>query len=67
MESNEKTRRNPVLGYILGAKEELKKVTWPTWEQVKKSTWTVLIVSVIFAVFLGLLDYVFGLGLQSII
>lgn len=67
METPSTTRRNPVVNYLLGAKEELKHVTWPSWEQVKKSTQTVIVVSILFAIFLGVLDYIFSLGLKAII
>ena len=39
---------------------ELKKVTWPTLEETKSSTWVVLAVCLFFAVFFGAVDYIFG-------
>ena len=38
------------------AKQELKKVTWPTRPQVVQSTWIVLLVTFVLAIFLGLVD-----------
>ena len=38
------------------AKQELKKVTWPTRPQVIQSTWIVLLVTFALAIFLGLVD-----------
>jgi preprotein translocase subunit SecE len=43
---------------------ELRKVTWPSREEVGSSTKVVLISVVIFAVVLGLLDYLFLAGID---
>jgi len=40
------------------SRQELKKVTWPNKQQTMTSTWVVLLVTVILAVFLGLVDLV---------
>lgn len=40
------------------SKQELKKVTWPTKQQTVTSTWVVLGVTVVLAIFLGLVDLV---------
>ena len=40
------------------SRQELKKVTWPSKQQTVSSTWVVLAVTVILAVFLGLVDLV---------
>lgn len=37
---------------------EMKKVSWPTWQELKGSTVVVLILSVILAVFLFVVDLV---------
>ncbi len=42
------------------AKQELKKVTWPTKQQTTTSTWVVLAVTFVLAIFLGLVDLVFS-------
>ena len=44
--------------------ELLNKVCWPTWDQLRESAVIVLISSIIFAVFLMLLDYGIGFGLD---
>ena len=49
---------------------ELKKVSWPTWEETKLSTIVVIVVSIIVALVLGLFDtlwaavstFIYGLG-----
>lgn len=40
------------------ARQELRKVTWPTKQQTISSTWVVLAVTVVLAIFLGLADLV---------
>ncbi|OGP14584.1 MAG: preprotein translocase subunit SecE [Deltaproteobacteria bacterium GWA2_55_10] len=42
------------------ARQELKKVTWPTKQQSMTSTWVVLAVTFVLAIFLGLADLVFS-------
>ena len=44
--------------------ELLNKVSWPTWDQLRERAVIVLISSIIFAVFLMLLDYGIGFGLD---
>ncbi len=48
--------------FVNEARAELKKVTWPSKKQTITSTWVVLIVTIVLAIFLGLVD----LGLSKI-
>jgi preprotein translocase subunit SecE len=45
---------------------ELKKVIWPSREEAIESTKVVLVSTVIFAVVLGLVDYLLLLGINLI-
>ena len=45
---------------------ELKNVTWPTKEELRKHTVLVIIFSVAMAAFLSLCDWVFKNGIESI-
>ncbi len=45
-----------VLDYIRESKAELKKVTWPTKQQLWYSTVVVVIVTLIASAYLGLVD-----------
>ncbi len=38
---------------------EMKKVTWPTWDELKSSTSVVLIILIIFAAVIYVFDFVF--------
>jgi len=40
--------------------ELLYKVTWPSWEQLQDNTIVVLISSVIFALIIFFMDFIFG-------
>jgi len=42
---------------------ELKKVVWPSWSNVKKSAKVVIVSTLVFASFFGLLDYALTKGL----
>ena len=45
---------------------EMKKVSWPTRQVVIHSTWIVILSTIVFAVVLGLVDTLLGLGLDLI-
>ena len=49
--------------FFLESRQELGKVTWPTKQQTMTSTWVVVAVTAILAIFLGLVD----LGFSKII
>lgn len=53
----------PLLNYLVAARAELAKVTWPSRRQTAKLTMLVIVFSLAFAVMLGALDF----GFQSII
>jgi len=43
----------------------VNKVSWPTWEELRESTWIVLIASLIFALVIWALDSVLGVTLTQ--
>ncbi len=53
--------------FIEETKDELNKVTWPSREDTIKLTRTVIIISIIISVYLGLLDYVFNEILNKVV
>ncbi|HYE60190.1 MAG TPA: preprotein translocase subunit SecE [Candidatus Kapabacteria bacterium] len=53
--------------YFRGAVAEMKKVTWPTKKQTTTYSLIVLGMSISVAVFFGILDYFFNIGLEAII
>lgn len=45
---------------------ELRKVTWPTKQELTGSTIVVVIVSLIVAIFIGIVDRILGAGINAI-
>ena len=58
---------NKITSYIKGAIEEMKKVTWPTRKETYHYTMLIIGISVGTALFLGLLDYLFSMGIQTLL
>jgi len=59
-EGNALTRRFIGLrDYIVGVRDELRKVNWPTREELRRLTTIVLVVTIIFAIVLGILSFIF--------
>lgn len=48
------------MNYFKNVANEMKKVTWPSFSEVNKYTWTVLMMVIIFAVYFGVIDYGFS-------
>ena len=62
-----KRRWNGLTKWFRGMKSELKKVVWPTWSQVLNKTLVVNVVSIIFAVVIGLIDYLAYKGIVALL
>ena len=45
-----------VWGFLRDVRSELRKVTWPTWDELKKATAVIIVFVVALGVFIGLLD-----------
>lgn len=58
---------NKITTFIKEARAELRKVNWPTREQTVKYTALVIGLSLVVAVFLGALDYVFEYILRTFV
>jgi len=58
---------NAIQDYFRGAIAEMKKVIWPNKKQTINYTVIVIVMSIGVAVFFGILDYVFTLGLEELI
>lgn len=53
--------------YVKESIIELKKVSWPTKKETYRYTLLVIGLSLLIASFLGILDFIFNLGLQTLI
>ena len=52
-----------IIKYIEDSYEELvHKVTWPTWSELQSTSIVVLVASVLFALAIFVMDYVFGIN-----
>ena len=60
--ANDKERRE----YHLACIAELRKVTWPSWPDVKRMTVVVCIVVAVFAVILGVFDFLWAGALAQL-
>lgn len=48
--------------YVDGLRREMRLVTWPSKAQVRATTLVVLVTVFAFAIFFGIVDYIFALG-----
>jgi preprotein translocase subunit SecE len=58
---------NPLVKYYRETVGELRKVTWPTFEESRRLTAIVLGVTITMSIFLGLLDFIFSRGVQALV
>ena len=56
-----------ITDYITETRGELKRVHWPTRKQATAYTVMVVLISVFVALFLGLFDYLFTIGLEKVV
>jgi len=56
---------NRMITFLKESRVELKKVRWPTREETIRYTMSVILISAALAVFLGGLDYLFQLILNT--
>ncbi len=45
-----------VVGFLRDVRSELRKITWPTWDELKKATVVIIVFVVALGVFIGLMD-----------
>jgi len=45
-----------VWGFLRDVRSELRKVTWPTWDELKKATAVIIVFVAALGIFIGLLD-----------
>lgn len=46
--------------YLRDVRAEVRKVTWPGWEDLRKSTIVIIIVVIIFGIVIGIMDWFFS-------
>lgn len=55
------------LTYLKHVREEFTHIVWPTSRTATAHTLVIVFIAALIALFVGLLDYVFGLGVSKII
>ena len=58
---------NKIKNFFSDGKFEMKKVSWPTWTELKGSTFVVISFSIIISIFLFFVDRVLATLLQVIL
>lgn len=53
--------------YLQESMEEMKKVTWPSKKETYNYTLLVIGISLAVAAFLGILDFLFNMGIRDLI
>ena len=47
--------------FMREVRSELRKVSWPTWDDLRKSTLTITVIVILIGILIGLMDRVFSL------
>jgi len=58
---------NKLKAFLDGVQQEFKKISWPSYEELKGSTWVVLGMSAFIAVVLFMLDKVMSVLVLNVI
>lgn len=53
--------------YYGDLKTEMRRVTWPTWGQVRATTTVVIVTVFLFAVFFAIIDFLIGRGVTKLL
>ena len=52
--------------YTEGLQDEMRKVTWPSWKQVRATTIVVIVAVFVFSAYFAVVDEVVGLGIEKL-
>ena len=50
-------------GFLMGVREEMRKVTWPTRDELIKATRMIVVLSIVLGLVIGLMDWLLQLAL----
>lgn len=59
--------QNPIINFFREVGMEIKKITWPTRQEAIKYTFTVVVITLIVALILGLFDFGFQQLLEKFV
>lgn len=46
--------------FVQDVRAEVRKVTWPSWEDLRKSTVVIIIIVIVIGIIIGLMDFLFA-------
>jgi len=49
-----------VMAYLREVRGEVRKVTWPSWDDLRRTTVVIIIVVIILGMVIGIMDFVFS-------
>jgi len=52
--------------YIEDLQQEMRRVTWPSWKQVRATTTVVIVAVFVFAAYFAVVDALFGRGITRL-
>lgn len=58
---------NKIKDFFIGVQFEMKKVSWPTFEELKSSTAVVIVFAIMLAIFLFIVDLILNKSVNFII
>ncbi|MFH1759106.1 MAG: preprotein translocase subunit SecE [Patescibacteria group bacterium] len=56
-----------IKSFLQESKKEFRRVNWPTYQETVRLTIIVVAMSLLVAAFLGLFDFIFLIGLESLL
>jgi preprotein translocase subunit SecE len=59
--------KQKIIDFLNGVTKEMKKVTWPTMDELKESTAVVLVSTMIVGIFIALVDIVFTRVMETLL
>ena len=59
--------KEKIVNFVNGVTKEMKKVTWPTKDELKESTAMVLVSSIVISLFIFVVDAVFTKFLEMLL
>jgi preprotein translocase subunit SecE len=54
------TQLGNVVAYFREVRAEVRKVTWPSWDDLRRTTVVIIIVVIILGMIIGIMDFVFS-------
>ena len=52
--------------YVEGLREEMRRVTWPSWQQVRATTLVVIVAVFVFSAYFAVVDSIVALGIDRL-